>query len=383
MSPRKLKVVRELSDRFNNSHECNDRDVSLLEVVSDEHKGRCFMAKQTIECGQMVLSAKPYALIVDNNNRMKVCGYCFNIDHVAASDFKLPYSTDDGLQMVFYCSEQCKLAHSKVYKLESEFLQRLQNNAVYQELSSYCQEYLWLLARCLINRDLELQGDQCHTKQFKNDVTFQDVESLVSNMETFTQDRVEGEFMVIADLLQDLQRDLQSPPLDKSELLQLICKEECNSFGLYTFTETGKPKQCYGLALYPLAVFFNHSCDPNVSHTTQGSCQVFYANRRIWAGEELTISYIDIRKSRAERQQELKDVFLFECSCQRCAMGTAGSDSDCRPRSLCPDTSCYGSLLPISVDGLPVNKADHQSESLSDNDGQIWQCECCQKRVRI
>lgn len=40
----------------------------------------------------------------------------------------------------------------------------------------------------------------------------------------------------------------------------LICKEECNSFGIYNFSILGPthPRQPYGLAVFPQSVFFNH-----------------------------------------------------------------------------------------------------------------------------
>lgn len=44
------------------------------------------------------------------------------------------------------------------------------------------------------------------------------------------------------------------------------------------------------------------------------------ALRSIAAGDEVTISYIDDtqRKSRADRQKELKGCYLFDCTCTLC-----------------------------------------------------------------
>lgn len=48
-----------------------------------------------------------------------------------------------------------------------------------------------------------------------------------------------------------------------------------------------------GLALYPEASLFNHSCTPNVTRFCVGDVMYFRTNRPILCGEELCISYIE------------------------------------------------------------------------------------------
>ncbi|KAI8621894.1 hypothetical protein BC830DRAFT_44769 [Chytriomyces sp. MP71] len=147
--------------------------------------------------------------------------------------------------------------------------------------------------------------------------------------------------------------------------LSLICKEECNSFGHYAFTFKGPtfPRQGYAIAVHPSAVFFNHSCAPNVSHLPRTSAfpgigiMSFYAVTDIAAGQELCLSYVGMegthnyenpREGREEptpatasdgsiasgvvdtitcnarheralrRRRALKRVFQFDCDCARC-----------------------------------------------------------------
>ncbi|KAJ3326608.1 hypothetical protein HDU91_004595, partial [Kappamyces sp. JEL0680] len=98
-------------------------------------------------------------------------------------------------------------------------------------------------------------------------------------------------------------------------LYSLISKEECNSFGLYTFCYKG-----FGLALFPTAIFFNHSCDPNVGrrYTSDGHME-FFALRAIGAGEEASITYMDLNVQREERQAYLRDgSYLFDSSLTIC-----------------------------------------------------------------
>ncbi|KAJ3030187.1 UNVERIFIED_CONTAM: hypothetical protein HDU68_009828 [Siphonaria sp. JEL0065] len=93
--------------------------------------------------------------------------------------------------------------------------------------------------------------------------------------------------------------------------LALICKEECNSFGHYSFSILGQQfqRQGYALGVHPSAVFFNHSCSPNVGHVPRprvsgengaGALEypgmmVFFAIDDIRRGEELCLSYVGVQ----------------------------------------------------------------------------------------
>lgn len=78
--------------------------------------------------------------------------------------------------------------------------------------------------------------------------------------------RLAGRYLNEAELT-----DLPSP----DEVLQLICREETNTFGLYPkltgpldMIDQPVPRgNSYGLSLFPRAAMFNHSCVPNVSFT--------------------------------------------------------------------------------------------------------------------
>jgi SET and MYND domain-containing protein len=67
----------------------------------------------------------------------------------------------------------------------------------------------------------------------------------------------------------------------------------------------------------------NHSCDPNaVVGFDQGTIFV-KALRPIKDGEQISISYIDNTNPFAVRQKELLDRYFFNCTCSKCAKGTA------------------------------------------------------------
>ncbi|KAF9152457.1 hypothetical protein BG015_005253, partial [Linnemannia schmuckeri] len=157
----------------------------------------------------------------------------------------------------------------------------------------------------------------------------------------------------------------QKPPrrLLEMELMNLIMREECNSFGLYEYpplpvspittdaeAEGGgegrnNSKICYALGLFVRHHLygFNHSCSPNLFHVAHNNQLLLYAARDILPGEEINITYLEFgphyripppgagaeddkeeeeRKRRKEafekRKRFLKGHFYFECGCARC-----------------------------------------------------------------
>ena len=175
----------------------------------------------------------------------------------------------------------------------------------------YTLDFTWLLMRVLTRHYHELTTvpsfsilsklSQEGLPSSTPTTSFQEVWDLCSNFSSFPLETIQ-EFVIVAQFLTHfvttqlfpfLSDSLQSnflpssnnlnsspspshtlvsslPSLTQS-LLLLICKEECNSFGLYTFTYQGstQPRQPYGLALYTSPVFFNHACCPNVGHITR------------------------------------------------------------------------------------------------------------------
>ncbi|CAE7035927.1 set5 [Symbiodinium sp. CCMP2456] len=65
----------------------------------------------------------------------------------------------------------------------------------------------------------------------------------------------------------------------------------------------------------------NHSCNANCDYSWNERDQQMeiYAQTAISEGEELCISYIDIREPRQVRQQMLRDNWQFRCSCNKCS----------------------------------------------------------------
>ena len=291
------------------------------------------------------------------------------------------------------------------HKFECRFLKGLNdcaglsNDVANKEgFSNYTMDYTWLLLRALIRRYQEYNG------LHNDEMTFSDVSNLCSNATAFSEQKLD-EFMRVARVLKEficsclysaesavpndflppatISNPILSTELEAMErsLLELICKEECNSFGLYTFSYEGRkrPRQSYGVAIYPHAIYFNHSCCPNVGHVSpettlekpKGGEMIFYAVNDMEANVEACISYValDDEESTAERRGFLKDVFHFDCDCQRCVSETkSGSEErgkhiQKQMKLMLCNLDCKGWFIPKSLKSADSNA--------------LWVCEAC------
>ena len=76
-----------------------------------------------------------------------------------------------------------------------------------------------------------------------------------------------------------------------------------------------------GRGLWIKPSFFNHSCLPNCDYTVIGDFMFIVTNRTIAEGDELTVSYCDVRESFPERREifdRWNETEGFTCMCSRC-----------------------------------------------------------------
>jgi len=75
-----------------------------------------------------------------------------------------------------------------------------------------------------------------------------------------------------------------------------------------------------GTALYVTASYANHDCSPNLDVLMGPHAALRYAaRRRVAAGEELTITYLDSSLPVSARRGKLAHGYGFECACALCS----------------------------------------------------------------
>ncbi|KAH1031353.1 hypothetical protein J1N35_043527 [Gossypium stocksii] len=79
----------------------------------------------------------------------------------------------------------------------------------------------------------------------------------------------------------------------------------------------GKNSDFYGVGLWILVSFINHSCNPNARRLHVGDYVIVHASRDVKAGEEITFMYFDAL-SPLEKRVEMSLSWGFNCRCSRC-----------------------------------------------------------------
>lgn len=113
-----------------------------------------------------------------------------------------------------------------------------------------------------------------------------------------------------------------SPLLALTSVSRMFAIIKTNAFGIYAVGERGLHN--VGIGLYRLAGLANHTCDPSAVWTFDVERRqiVFRALRPLRAGGEasaVSISYLLSREPPAARQHKLRELYRFECACERCA----------------------------------------------------------------
>ncbi|KAG0267613.1 hypothetical protein BG011_002921 [Mortierella polycephala] len=427
---------------------------------ADNRKRRC------ASCFRSLLSTKDAPVGCDSCNELWYCHHGSHSDEhrdCRLQDWEAIHQYECGFMKHLYQGSEAVSAHATVQ------LQKHHQAAVdrFRHIDHFEQDYCKVLIRTLIHRFKEYSQEptqsplrngssQSRTSGHKDrneletdappeeqgPLPFQDIMDLVENRSSFPKSKIEGDMMDVVRILdafqeylcQDQMRRLQKdsslgkehpvPPLAVDELLGLIMKEECNSFGLYeypsvpteqivindgiiTSTLSARKEQTTKKSSYALGLFircfiysFNHSCSPNLYHLAHNSQLLVYAGRDITHGEELNISYMEfgpryrvppreerkpegehIRKEAlAVRRQYLKDIFHFDCMCVRCTWELSlehgepkVEDAFLRLGLMCGRDGCYGFYAPPTV---LERMRDQESEKGGHPDDK-WHCAAC------
>ncbi|KAG6989877.1 hypothetical protein G7Y79_00062g093550 [Physcia stellaris] len=243
---------------------------------------------------------------------------------------------------VVWCDDHCFAADQTRHSLECAWL-KANGAKLRRSEGEYNFTMLWLVVRTLIERYLEFHDlmsreRQDHTVHEGFTRGWDSIQKFRGNRSIMPQERLEYWTYLIQTYASDAEWSPALTCLD--EILSTICQEEMNSFWLYStilpafppLPSAGKLDNPYGLGMYPWATRCNHSCVPNVVFKANGRNQmVLVTDRDISSGEEIRIPYVDFVEYATvrDRRKRLKDLFLFDCACERCldesAQGEAGT----------------------------------------------------------
>ncbi|KXG49176.1 uncharacterized protein PGRI_030460 [Penicillium griseofulvum] len=301
----------------------------------DSHKGRSLKVFAPVPAGTTILADVPYALTPSLDPSRPDDLICSNLkcrQRMTQSKESVRCQRNC-IRDVAWCNIDCRTADQARHDFECAWL-KIQGENLRQNEGEYTFAMIWTILRLLAGRHLELQAGSKPSKLYSWEDRFkrgwESVDLLLGNREQWPQTQIQH-WKRLAE--QYLAHDIGSD-LNLNEMLDLICKEESNSFGLYP-GETGifpipDPPvgrgSHYGLGIYPRATIFNHSCMPNVTWKPDSNGRmVFTTSRNLAAGEECLICYFDLPKyvDVKTRQSLVQENFLFSCACERCTQELA------------------------------------------------------------
>ncbi|KAF4765811.1 hypothetical protein N7455_004742 [Penicillium solitum] len=317
-----------------------DRDADVyvhpnLVQYYNSHKGRSLQVSAPVPAGTTILADVPYALIPSLDPSQPDDLICSNLKcRQRVTQYKASVRCQSNcIRDVAWCNIDCRTADQARHNFECAWLKN-QGENLRQNEGQYTFAMIWIVLRLLAGRYLELQTGSKSSKLYSWEDRFkrgwESVDLLHSNREHWPQTQIQH-WKRLAELY--LTHDIQSD-LTFDDMVDLICKEESNSFGLYP-RETGifpipdPPLDRgldYGLGIYPRATIINHSCIPNITWKTDSNGRmVFTTSRKLAAGEECLICYFDLPKyvDVKARRSLLQEYFLFPCACERCTQELA------------------------------------------------------------
>ncbi|VDM95510.1 unnamed protein product, partial [Onchocerca ochengi] len=239
---------------------------------------------------------EPFAYICMNNQVENYCSYCLR-----KPDKSKLYKCSK-CELARYCNKECqRLAWKKHHRAECQRLETVYPNLPLTEilfLSRMIDKVLFLEQNGDIykwEKDRKWANLMGHEDDIRNDeLKYAHFEKIYGKMVTFRKDEM----------------------IEKAKFYEIFCKTTINSHSVHT--SAGNE---IGLALDLGVSAYDHSCRPNCSLVFDG----FRACLRPLTSETnaadiLTahISYIDIGRSRYQRQKELKSKWYFDCQCERC-----------------------------------------------------------------
>ncbi|XP_074309708.1 methyltransferase FGSG_00040 [Silene latifolia] len=111
-------------------------------------------------------------------------------------------------------------------------------------------------------------------------------------------------------------KDIDSKKVEMEKILSVL---DVNSLveDAVSAKVLGKNRDYYGVGLWLIPSFINHSCVPNVRRLHIGDYVIVLASREVKAGEEFTVGYYDVL-SPLNKRKEMAKSWGFQCRCKRC-----------------------------------------------------------------
>ncbi|PVG00287.1 SET domain-containing protein, partial [Serendipita vermifera] len=343
--------------RLTQGPESKGADTFTIEKSPAEGAGLTCFATKGLSNNEVILQThEPVASVIVSVFRKEVCSWCYAYEFGAIHKFKL--QTPNGRGVAWFCQPSCRDAWRESvgdggWEAIVAFEQGLKTTGTGgtpRSENSPCIlteiEDAWEKASQEGNKILAMRHAKPHsvlkTSRLPPEVDIDDARFILSGLVSFSKSQeslrqvlrlnpsmkpytnsrntLQAHVTIYHYLLSVL--PLTSPILPlttPSNVIALITRDEGNTFGIWDQSLAGH--ELFAYCLYPVASYFNHSCEPNVSKDQIGRMYEFRAKGEIAPTEELNVSYLGVAGEALgykERRQKLLTGWSFTCNCNRC-----------------------------------------------------------------
>ncbi|GLD95798.1 hypothetical protein PINS_up004476 [Pythium insidiosum] len=285
---------------------------SLFHVQHDAAKGRCVVATKRLRRGTTLLVAPAFAAVSTTS-----CNACFATDATAS------LLRCSGCRLARYCSRQCQRRDwsDGMHALEC---------VAWKSVPPHCRNTAAQTILLVLRLTARLWF---RSPSSSSSSDHEDVLALRHHVEDHSTSQLR-EFEDMARLVLALlaRSKFNAEGLDVSTLetrhlrdvVLLFCRVNCNAFSL-----CDDVNRATGLGVFPRAALLNHACAPTCVVSFEPSARArLQLIRDVDAGEELTISYVELLESTTRRRDALRRSYFFECHCDRCERAAVDPSDD-------------------------------------------------------
>ena len=214
---------------------------------------------------------------------------------------------------MFYCNKECQRKDWKIHKFEcktyKKYYEATESEDYYHDYASFNDYYRLLLRLHLTLEHFPDLRNQSFKVPETDPPQYRSYDDLLARQEDIKID--EERFPMFEKILKFFRK--AQIDFHREKLFETFCKIMINRF----YIENAKLKKI-GLSIFILESGFEHSCIPNASLVFNGANLQVRALKSISPGEKITINYRDEVITQKERQERLKELFYFTCSCSKC-----------------------------------------------------------------
>lgn len=238
------------------------------EIHSSPTQGRFLIASSTLPTGTLILTCEAFATAILDSHRKRLCAHCLSPSPTRTHTLRC-----SSCDQVYFCSLDClslsTRPQSSTTSTHASICSLLRKLAT-SKCSSHEKSIVKLIIMVYYQRRVLDEGTSDQFVKTGNEddetksssglgLTWTESLALQSHYTSWPSQSVK-DWSQVTKWLNTHCQSLCEFPTPVETLMEWVSRIESNGFGIWALN---KSESCMGRGLFPLASFFNHSCDPN------------------------------------------------------------------------------------------------------------------------